>query len=232
MALSENCSNMNEKTPQISRLFLILSSLFVVCLIAANLFETKQFSFFGYSQPGGLIIFPVSYIINDVVCEVWGFRRARMLIWLVFLMNFFFVMMGTLCDILPPAAYWENNEGFHAVFGLAPRITAASFVAFLGGSWVNAYVMSTMKVRHKGRFFPLRAIVSSLFGESIDSVIFFPLALGGIVPWKDLLWLMLLQVLLKTLYEVIIMPITAFVVKKVKAADVYDQNIRYHLFKG
>ena len=215
-------------------LFLLFSVLFCVCLIASNVFETKQIAFFGHSQTGGVIVFPISYIINDVVCEVWGFRKARLLIWLGFLMNFFFVAVGALCDWLPGAEYWEGDDAFHFIFGLAPRIAAASFVAFLAGSFVNAYVMSKMKVRDAGKNFSARAILSTVFGEGVDSILFFPLALGGIVPTDELPWLMLAQVGLKTGYEIVVLPITIRVVRWVKSReqeDVYDNGEKYNVFK-
>ena len=138
---------MKQEKNMVSVLFMLFSILFCVCLIAANVLETKQISVFNISLTGGLIVFPVSYIINDCVCEVWGYQKARLLIWTGFLMNFFFVTMGAICDAIPGAPYWTNEAGFHAIFGLAPRIAAASFVAFLAGSFVNAYVMSRMKLR-------------------------------------------------------------------------------------
>ena len=213
---------------------MLFSILFCVCLIAANILETKQISVLGISLTGGLIVFPISYIINDCVCEVWGFQKARLLIWTGFAMNFFFVAMGALCDWIPGAPYWDNEAGFHAIFGLAPRVAAASFVAFIVGSFANAYVMSKMKIRDKGRNFSLRAILSTIVGESFDSVIFFPLALGGVVPTEELPKLMLWQVLLKTVYEVIALPITIRIVKALKeheGEDTYDTDVNYSIWK-
>ena len=213
---------------------MLFSILFCVCLIAANTLETKQISVLGISLTGGLIVFPISYIINDCVCEVWGFQKARLLIWTGFAMNFFFVAMGALCDLIPGAPYWTNEAGFHAIFGLAPRVAAASFVAFIVGSFANAYVMSKMKLRDGGHHFSWRAILSTIAGESLDSLIFFPLALGGVVPTPELPKLMLWQVVLKTLYEVIALPITIRVVKALKAhegEDVYDEGVNYSIWK-
>lgn len=224
---------MEQNRTRVSPLFMSLGSLFAVCLIAANIFETKQIQFFWHSQTGGLLIFPVSYIINDCVCEVWGYRKARYVIWQGFLLNFFFVAMAALVDYIPGAGYYENSEGFHAIFGLTPRIAAASFTAFLVGSFLNAYVMSRMKLLHHGRHFSWRAILSTIVGESADSLIFFPLALGGVVPWEEMPWLMGGQVILKTLYEVVALPITINVVKLVKRheeLDVYDDGISYNPF--
>ena len=225
---------MTKSKQQVSVLFMLFSILFCVCLIAANILETKQISVLGISLTGGLIVFPISYIINDCVCEVWGFQKARLLIWTGFAMNFFFVAMGALCDWIPGAPYWTNEAGFHAIFGLAPRVAAASFVAFIVGSFANAYVMSKLKIRDKGRNFSLRAILSTIVGESFDSVIFFPLALGGVVPTEELPKLMLWQVLLKTVYEVIALPITSRIVKALKeheGEDAYDNDVNYSIWK-
>ena len=225
---------MTKSKQQVSVLFMLFSILFCVCLIAANILETKQISVLGISLTGGLIVFPISYIINDCVCEVWGYQKARLLIWTGFAMNFFFVAMGALCDWIPGAPYWTNEAGFHAIFGLAPRVAAASFVAFIVGSFANAYVMSKMKIRDKGRNFSLRAILSTIVGESFDSVIFFPLALGGVVPTEELPKLMLWQVLLKTVYEVIALPITIRIVKALKeheGEDIYDNDVNYSIWK-
>ena len=223
-----------EKDKKVSVLFMLFSILFCVCLITANVLETKQIAIGPANLTGGLLVFPVSYIINDCVCEVWGYRKTRLLIWMGFAMNAFFVVMGALCDAIPGAPYWHNEEGFHAVFGLAPRIACASFVAFLCGSFVNAYVMSRMKIADGGRHFSLRAIWSTVLGESADSVIFFPLALGGVVPITELPKLMLWQVVLKTLYEVVALPVTIRVVKALKrheGEDVYDEGISYNVLK-
>ncbi|MDY6318926.1 MAG: queuosine precursor transporter [Prevotella sp.] len=225
---------MTRTRQQVSVLFMLFSILFCVCLITANILETKQISVFGISLTGGLLVFPISYIINDCVCEVWGFKKARLLIWTGFVMNFFFVTMGAICDAIPGAPYWHNDEGFHAIFGLAPRVAVASFIAFIIGSFANAYVMSKMKIHDEGRHFSWRAILSTIAGESCDSIIFFPLALGGVVPTSELPKLMIWQVVLKTLYEVVALPVTIRVVKAMKAhegEDVYDNDVNYSIWK-
>jgi len=225
---------MNNKDNKVSVLFMLFSILFCVCLIAANVLETKQIAFGSISLTGGLIVFPVSYIINDCVCEVWGYKKARLLIWTGFAMNFFFVSLGAICDAIPGAPYWTNDEGFHAVFGLAPRIAFASFLAFICGSFVNAYVMSKMKLSSGGKNFSLRAVVSTIFGESVDSIIFFPLALWGVVPTEELPWLMLWQVILKTAYEIVVLPLTIRVVRYVKRheqVDTYDNDVNYSIWR-
>ena len=221
-----------EKT-KVSVLFMLFGTLFCVCLITANVLETKQLSFGFVNLTAGVIVFPVSYILNDVVCEVWGYQRTRMLIWMGFAMNFFFVVMGAIADWIPGAPYWHGDEGFHQIFGLAPRIAMASFIAFIAGSFVNAFVMSKMKISSEGMHFSSRAILSTVFGESVDSIIFFPLALGEVVPWEEMPSLMISQVALKTLYEIVALPITIRVVKFTKKhdhEDIYDNDINYNIF--
>lgn len=225
---------MQKEKKTVSVLFMLFSILFCVCLITANVLETKQISVGPFNITGGLIVFPISYIINDCVCEVWGYGKARMLIWIGFAMNFLFVTFGALCDLLPAAPYWDNEAGFHAIFGLAPRIAAASFVAFIIGSFVNAYVMSRMKISSCGRNFSARAILSTVYGETADSLIFFPLALGGVVPLSELPVLTVSQVVLKTLYEILVLPVTIRVVratKRYEGEDVYDNNVNYSIWK-
>ena len=209
---------------------MIMGILFCTCLIASNVLETKILQFTPwFTLTAGVLCFPVSYILNDCIAEVWGFRKARLIIWSAFLMNFLVVALGQLAVILPAADFWKENEPhFNFVFGLAPRIAVASFLAFLVGSFINAYVMSRMKLRSRGRHFSMRAIVSTLFGEGADSLIFFPLAFGGLMPINELIRLMLLQVVVKTLYEILALPLTVRVVEFVKRlddTDIFDDDL-------
>lgn len=213
--------------------FLLLAIVFNVCLIASNLFETKLFTAGGIALTGGVLIFPVSYIINDCLVEVYGYRKARLTIWTGFAMNFFVVAVAQIVRILPAAPFWDGGEHFDYVFALAPRVTLASLLAFLAGSTMNAYIMSRMKVVSGGKRFSLRAIVSSVAGETVDSLIFFPIAFWGI-GMTDMLKLMLVQILLKTGYEIIILPVTKIVVRKLKEyenTDTFDKGISYNPFK-
>lgn len=214
--------------------FMLLGILFNVCLIAANLLETKVIQVGSITVTAGLLVFPISYIINDCIAEVWGFKKARLIIWSGFAMNFFVVALGLIAVALPAAPFWEGEQHFDFVFGMAPRIVVASMLAFLVGSFLNAYVMSKMKVASGGRNFSARAIWSTVVGETADSLIFFPIAFGGLIAWPELLVMMGTQIVLKSLYEVIILPITIRVVKAVKridGSDVYDTDISYNVLK-
>ena len=212
--------------------FMLLGILFNVCLIAANLLETKVIQIGSLTVTAGLLVFPISYIINDCIAEVWGFKKARLIIWSGFAMNFFVVALGLIAVAIPAAPFWEGEEHFDFVFGMAPRIVAASLMAFLVGSFLNAYVMSKMKVASQGRNFSARAIWSTVVGETADSLIFFPVAFGGVIAWKELLIMMGIQIVLKSLYEVMILPVTIRVVKAIKkidGSDVYDTDISYNV---
>ena len=218
---------------QVSLSFMLMGILFCVCLIAANLLETKVIEVCGLSLTCGLLVFPISYIINDCIAEVWGFEKARIIIWSGFAMNFFVVALGLIAVQLPAAPFWEGEAHFNFVFGMAPRIVVGSLLAFLVGSFLNAYVMSKMKLRNQGRYFSLRAIASTLVGETADSLIFFPIAFWGVIGAKELAGMMAAQIVLKSLYEVLVLPLTIRVVKAVKRmedTDVYDEGVSYSIF--
>ena len=223
---------MKGKTVSVS--FMLLGILFCVCLISANLLATKQIMFGPFNITAGILVFPISYIVNDCIVEVWGFNKAKLLIWTGFAMNFLFVAFGFVADLIPGAPYWDNAEGFHKLFGLAPRVAAASFLAFLCGSTLNSWVMSRMKVSSKGRAFGARAILSSVTGELLDSCIFFPIVFWGIMSPESIIGMVFTQVVVKTLYELVVLPVTTLCVRYLKRkeqTDVYDENISYNPFR-
>ena len=226
---------------------MVMGIVFCISLVAANLLETKLFTLWGpISLTCGFIVFPISYILNDVIAEVWGFRKARLIIWLGFAMNFLVAALGGIACALP-ATVPGSDEAFKQVCAFMPQVVIASLLAFIVGSFLNAWVMSRMKLadRSKGHFnyyFSLRAIASTLVGEGADSIIFFPLAFYIFplivdgepkVTFDIMIGLMLTQVVAKTLYEIVVLPITIKVVKLVKRyeeTDVYDENISYNAF--
>jgi uncharacterized integral membrane protein (TIGR00697 family) len=233
---------------QVSVSFMLMGILFCICLVASNLLETKVFQLWGpVSLTCGFIVFPISYILNDVIAEVWGYRKARLIIWIGFLMNFFVMALGGIACALPPIAP-GSDEAFKQVFAFAPQVVVASLIAFIVGSFLNALVMSKMKMRdrNKGHFsyyFSMRAVLSTIAGESADSLIFFPLAFYLFplifqgepkLTFDIMIRLMITQVVAKTLYEIIVLPLTIRIVqyvKKLENTDVYDENIDYSAFK-
>ena len=224
------------KGPRFSLTFLLLSSLFCICLIISNLIEIKTIdigSFFTITA--GVIIFPISYILNDCIVEVYGFRKARLMIWMGFAANLLVSLFLQVAILLPGGAAWELQEAMESIYGSVPRIMFASFTAFLCGSFVNAYVMSKMKLSSGTKNFSLRAIVSTLWGEGVDSLIFFPIAFAGVFPWSVIISLIVTQALIKTAYEIIILPVTIRVVKCLKriegGEEIIDKDISYKWWK-
>jgi len=214
--------------------YMLCGLMFTTCLIVANIIEQKLIHIGPVEATAGLLIFPVSYILNDVIAEIWGYRKARLIIWGGFAMNFLAVVFFQLSIWAPGSEHFTHQEAYTMVLGSTLRITLASFVAFLCGSFVNAYVMSRMKLRDQGRHFSWRAIVSTLFGEGCDSLVFFHLAFLGLVPYPAIIKLVLTQTLMKTCYEILVLPLTNLVVNKLKnweQTDTYDHEISYNPFK-
>ena len=221
---------MNKK---VSVMFMLMAVLFIVCLIASNLFATKVFAMGSITLPGAVIIFPISYILNDCFAEVWGYRKTRLVIWTAFAMNFFVALMGQVVSWLPAASFWDGAEHFNYVFSMAPRVAFASLLAFLSGSTMNAFVMSKMKIATKGKGFTWRAILSSVAGECLDSLIFMPIVFWG-AGVKSLIMMAAAQVTFKVCYEIVILPVTIRVIKALKryeGVDTFDENISYNPFK-
>jgi len=207
---------------QVSFIYMWLGVVFTTCIVAANILETKVVEVGPITLTGGLLCFPVSYIIGDVVSEVYGFKSMLRLITMGLLMNLLVVVLGNIAAILPSPDYWEGEEGFNFIFSFAPRITFASFLAFVVGSVVNSKIMEQMHHKHGEKYFCVRAIWSTILGEGADSVVFFPIAFGGILPFRELVELVLLQLCLKTAYEILILPITVRVVRFVNKLESKD----------
>ena len=234
---------MSEKQPEeqkkLSVTFLWLAVAFCVCLVSSNLFVPRlwRVGTLPLQLSGAVIIFPISYIINDLLTEVYGYRRAMWVIWMGFGLSAFVAVAAHIVTILPAPIYPDSQEvaeSFNRLFGLIPRTTIASLTAFILGSHINAWVMSVMKVATKGKGFGWRAIVSTIAGELSDSIIFYPLAFLGTMPMTTILSIVLTQVTVKTLYEVVILPVTSSVsrhLKKSEGIDTFDYKIRCNPFK-
>jgi len=166
-----------------------------------------------------------------LIAEVWGYRKVRLIIWNGFLMNFLAVLIFKLSIWVPGSVNFTHQDAFSLVLGNTQRIVIASFIAFLLGAFLNAFVMSKMKIMQRGRGFSIRAIVSTLVGEGADSVVFFTLAFSGIIPTSALITLILTQTAMKTGYEILALPLTNVLIKWVKKkeeVDVYDKGISYN----
>ena len=216
-----------------SLVFMLMATMMAVCLIASNIFTTKVFSVGGIILTGDLLIFPVSYILNDCISEIYGYRKTRLAIWMSFGFDFFFILFAQIVVAIPGAGFWDGGEHFDYIFSMEVKVVLASLLAFLVGSTVNAAVMSRMKVASHGRHFWMRAILSSVAGDLADSLIFMPIVFWS-VGVRQLLFMIVCQVCTKVLYETILLPVTRRVVeyfKKKDATDVYDDGISYNPFK-
>ena len=213
-----------------SHRFIVLVALFVTCLIAANITAVKLIAVFGLLLPAAIVIFPVSYILGDVLTEVYGYRQARGVIWLGFLCNLVVVATIWVGLVLPAASFWDGQAAYERILGLAPRILAASFLAYLVGEFANAFVLAKMKIATEGRWLWTRTIGSTLVGQGLDSLIFIVLAFAGTIPLDALMGLVVTQWLVKSAYEAAATPVTYAVVgylKRSEGVDVYDRDTRF-----
>ncbi len=219
---------------KVSVLFMLAGILFATCLIISNILASKIMMVGPWAAPAGVLIFPLAYIINDVIAEVWGYQKARLIIWAGFGVNVLAALFFTAGVAVQAAPFWQEQEAFASVLGSTPRIIAASLLAYLLGSFLNAFVMSKFKIMTQGKAFSLRAIVSTLAGEGADSLIFITVAFAGIFPVKVLLSMVLTQALIKTTYEILVLPLTIWIVGKVKkleGIDTFDYSVSYNPFR-
>ncbi len=214
--------------------FMLMGILFSLCLVLSNILAVKQFQILGFPSTAGLIIFPISYVINDCITEVWGFRKARLIIWIAFAVNFLAILLFQISVALPPAPHWTMQESYSTVLAQTPRIALASLLAFLVGSFLNAYVMSKMKILHKGKKFGQRAIASTIVGELADTFVFTTVGFLFVIPLNVVIQIIFVETIAKTLFEILVLPVTRRVVNYVKQAegtDVYDDDISYSVIK-
>lgn len=197
-------------------LYSVLTGIFTACLIISNIIAGKTFSFFSFVLPCGVIIFPVIYIVNDVLAEVYGYRKARNVILLGFFMNMVAVICYAVTIYLPAPVFFENSEAFNAVLGSTWRLLLASFLAYLAGSLVNAKLMVFLKEKSEDSLF-FRCIVSTFVGEGLDAIIFISIGFLGTMPLEALISMIIAQAIFKTVYEIIVYPLTRYVIGSVKA---------------
>ena len=199
-----------------TELYATLTGIFTACLIISNIIAGKTFDFFSFTLPCGVMIFPIIYIVNDVLAEVYGYEKARRVILLGFFMNLVAVICYNATIWLPAPAFFENSEAFSIVLGSTARLLVASFVAYLVGSLVNAKMMTYLKKWDDEKLF-FRCIVSTLFGEGLDALLFITIGFFGTMPTDALLVMIVAQALFKTVYEIIVYPLTRYVIGSVKA---------------
>ncbi|MCC6456138.1 MAG: queuosine precursor transporter [Caldilineaceae bacterium] len=215
------------------RYYDVAVALFVASLLTANIISVKLIVIGPLTLPAGVVIFPVSYILGDILTEVYGFRYARRAIWLGFAGNVIAVLAIWLTGVLPAPAFWQGQEAYSTILGFTPRLLLASFVAYLVGEFANSSVLAKMKVWSQGRHLWARTIGSTLVGQGLDSLIFIGIAFSGQMAAPALISAIFSQWLFKSLYEIIATPLTYLVVntlKRVEGVDVYDVDTNLNPF--
>ncbi|MCR5287831.1 MAG: queuosine precursor transporter [Saccharofermentans sp.] len=225
-----------DESKTVSKIFMCIGIVFVACLLLSNLIAGKMWAVTeNITLPAAVILFPLTYIIGDVFTEVYGFRKARNIIWLGFICSFLAVCVYLITIALPHPGYWENQGAYEAVLGTTPRVAVASFAGYLFGEFSNSIVLSRLKVLTKGKNLWVRTILSTVVGEGLDSVIFITISFWGTMENSVVLKMILFQYLFKVAYEILFTPVTYLVVKAIKrieGIDVYDEGIKYNLVKG
>ena len=215
----------------ISYRLVIITAVFITCLITANIIAVKVISLGPFILPAAIFVFPLSYVFGDVLTEVYGYRVARRVIWLGFVSNLIFVIFAWVGQVLPPAPFWEGQEAYKTILGYTPRLLAASFCGYLVGEFVNSFVLAKMKILTQGRWLWSRTIGSTVVGQGLDTSIFITLAFIGTPSFVPVM--ILYHWLAKTVIEAVLTPATYAIVnwlKRREAIDSYDYETKFNPF--
>jgi len=216
----------------ISSIFVVIAALFVCSLMIANITVNRLVTFGGLVFNGDLFLFPLTYIFGDILTEVYGYKRSRLVIWIGFLANILMALYFTMLLKLPYPAEFTDNNAFVKVLGSTPIIVFASITAFFFGEYVNSATMSILKIKTKGKYLWMRTIGSTLVGQLVDTVIFMTIALNYLPP-AVLLQIIVVQYGVKVAYEILATPLTYAIIKKLKNVeklDTYDYGVKYTPF--
>jgi queuosine precursor transporter len=221
----------------------LVTALFVTTLVVSNIIAVKLVNFFGLFVPAAVILFPIAYIFGDVLTEVYGYARARQVIWTGFFCNLIAVIAIWLSGQLPTAPFWSlvgfstpesAQQAYQAILGFTPRLLASSFAAYLIGEFLNSIVLAKLKVTTTGRFLWIRTILSTIIGEGADSAVFITFSFAGIIPTNGLMQAILSQWFVKVAYEILATPLTYIVVNSLKRAegeDYFDVETNFNPFR-
>lgn len=216
-----------------SKIFVILFGINITFLLISNIITVKTINVFGLIFTAADMLFPITYILNDIFTEVYGFNKAKLVIWLSFFCNLVMVTIFGVSIWLPADESFTLQNDFVNILGSTPRILIASFISFLVGNFTNAMVLSKIKIKTKGKYLALRTIVSTLIGEGLDTILFVPIVFMGVLNIQEILSLILNIYVLKVLVEVVLTPITYKVVKLIKKneeIDTFDNEVKYNIF--
>lgn len=220
----------------VSKMFMVIAVIYVTCLLLSNLIAGKMWAVTeSITLPAAVILFPVTYIFGDIFTEVYGFKKARTIIWLGFGCSFFAVAVYLITIALPHPGFWGNQDAYAVVMGTTPRVALASFTGYLFGEFSNSMILSKLKVATKGKKLWVRTILSTLVGEGFDSVIFILISFWGTMDNATILQMILFQYLFKVCYEVIFTPLTYIIVnwlKRKEEVDTFDYDVKYSIIRG
>ena len=210
---------------------MIVTAIFITCLITANIIAVKPISLGGL--PAAIVIFPLSYIVGDILTEVYGYRMARRVIWLGFFCNLIAVIAIWIGQILPPASVWGGQEAYESILGYTPRILVASLLAYLVGEFSNSFILAKMKIKTKGRWLWTRTIGSTMIAQALDAAIFIPIIYIGRFDLSFIVIASLTHWAAKVGYETVATPFTYATVnflKRKEAIDTYDYETNFNPF--
>ncbi|AGL03396.1 queuosine precursor transporter [Desulfoscipio gibsoniae] len=216
------------------RLFPILMAMFVTILLVSNTVAVKITHVGPFYFDGATILFPIAYIFGDILTEVYGYKRSRIVVWTGFLACMIMSLIYWLVGILPAASDWYQQDAYMAILGQTPRIVVASLIAYLCGEFINAFILAKMKIATKGRFLWTRTIGSTMVGQGVDTVLFVIIAFSGIIPANLLMYMIISNYVFKTAFEILATPLTYAVVgfvKKVDSVDYYDDDTDFSPFR-
>ena len=216
------------------RYFDFMMAAFVAILLLSNVIgAAKPAQLWGFTFGAGILFFPLSYLLGDVLTEVYGYARARRCVWAGFVAVLFMAFMSWVVVSLPPAPGWQGQAAYESVFGQVPRIVLASVAAFWAGEFVNAFVMAKMKIMTRGKYLFTRTWGSTIFGQAVDSLIFYPLAFLGVWDAATVMQVLVTNWALKVAWEILLTPITYAVVgflKRREGVDVFDEGTNFTPF--
>lgn len=222
------------KNKHFSPLFLLSAAIFITCLLVSNIIAVKLVKIFGLILPAAIVVFPITYIFGDILTEVYGYGRTRLVIWLGFFCNLIMVGFIKLGEILPAVSFWSYQEAYSQILGYTPRLLLASFMGYLVGEFLNSFVLSRMKILTKGKLLWTRTIGSTVLGQLGDSSVFITIAFIHTVPGMVLLKILITQWLFKVAYESLVTPLTYLIVKALKrfeGVDTFDYEVNYNPLK-
>lgn len=213
------------QTGEYSKFFVIMCAISITFLLVSNIVAIKTIAMFGLIFAAADIIFPLTYVFGDVFTEVYGYKKAKFVIWLSFFCNLIMVILFNIAIAIPGSEEFTGQNAMEAILGSTPRILLASFIAYVIGNLANSLVMSKLKSKTKGKYLAFRTIISTIVGVGLDTLIFVPIVFLGILEFSTILNMILTVFLMKVLFEIILTPITYKViawVKKKENIDAYD----------